>query len=114
MEFKPQCHLHSNVIKNALKAYVIGPLTWKYQVCAVRFLCVDGVSKEKTFAGKFAGGKSIRNLFFLLHNYTFRRKTWKTRTNNQIRMAATAKTVAEQIFCPGISFSMVFRWPEYG
>ena len=93
MEFKPQCQLHSSVIKNALKAYVIEPLTSKYQVCAVRFLCVDGVSKEKTFAG----GKSIRNLFFLLHNYTFRRKTWKTRTDNQIRMAATAETVLDGV-----------------
>ena len=47
MKFKPQRQLRSNVIKNALKAYVVGPLTLKYQVCAVRSLCVDGVSKEK-------------------------------------------------------------------
>ena len=47
MEFKSQRQLGSNVIKNALKAYVVGSLTLKYQVCAVRSLCVDGVSKEK-------------------------------------------------------------------
>ena len=47
MEFKSQCQLRSSGIKNALKAYVIVPLTLKYQVCAVRFLCVDCVSKEK-------------------------------------------------------------------
>ena len=47
MEFKPQRHLWSNVIKNALKAYVVGPLTTKYQVWAVRSLCIHGVSKEK-------------------------------------------------------------------
>ena len=69
---------------------------------------------NKTFAGKFAGRKSIRNLFFLLHNYTFRRKTWKTRTDNQIRIAARAKTIAEQMFCPGMSLWIVFKWPEYG
>ena len=80
MEFRPQRQLRSIVIKNALKAYVVGLLTLKYQVCAVGSL--DGVSKEKimdnkTFTRKFAGGKSIRSLFFLLHNCTFRRKTWK-------------------------------------
>ena len=47
MEFKPKCQLRSNVIKNALEAYVAGPLMSKCQVCAVRYLCVDGVSKEK-------------------------------------------------------------------
>ena len=48
MEFKPQRQLRSNVIKNALmKAYVVGPLTSKYQVCAVSSFCGDGVSKEK-------------------------------------------------------------------
>ena len=47
MEFKPQRQLRGNVIKNALKAYVVGSLTSKYQSCAVRYLCVDGVSKEK-------------------------------------------------------------------
>ena len=81
MEFKSQRQLRSNVIKNALKAYVVGPFTLKYQVCAVRSLCVDGMSKEKiwitTFTGKFSGGKSIRSLFFFLYNCTFRRKTWK-------------------------------------
>ena len=80
MEFGPQRQLRSIVIKNALKADVVGLLTLKYQVCAVRSL--DGVSKEKimdnkTFTRKFAGGKSIRSLFFLLYNRTFRRKTWK-------------------------------------
>ena len=47
IEFKPQRQLSSNVIKNALKAYVVGTLTSKYQVCTVRSLRVDGVSKEK-------------------------------------------------------------------
>ena len=47
MEFKLQRQLRSNVIKNALKTSVVGPLTPKYQVRAVRSLCVDGVSKEK-------------------------------------------------------------------
>ena len=36
MEFKPQRQLNSNVTKNALKAYVVGLLMLKYQVCAVR------------------------------------------------------------------------------
>ena len=47
MEFKPQRQLRSNVIKNPLKAYAVGSLTLNNQVCAVRSLCVDGVSKEK-------------------------------------------------------------------
>ena len=76
MEFKPQRQLRSNVIKNALKTYVVRQLTSKYQVSAVRSFCVDGVSKEKiwitTFTGKFAGGQSICSLFFLLYNGTFR------------------------------------------
>ena len=47
MEFKPQRQLRSSVIKNALKAYVVESLKSKCQVCAVRSLYVDGVSKEK-------------------------------------------------------------------
>ena len=47
MEFKPQRQLRSNVIKNALKAYVVGPLTPKYQVFTASSVCVNGVSREK-------------------------------------------------------------------
>ena len=94
MEFKSQCQLRSSGIKNALKAYVIVPLTLKYQVCAVRFLCVDCVSKEKIWITRLL-------LESLLEE-------------NQIRIAARAKTIAEQMFCPGMSLWIVFKWPEYG
>ena len=52
MEFKPQRQLRSNVIKNASKAYAVGSLTLNNQVCAVRSLCVDGVSKEKIWKAR--------------------------------------------------------------
>ena len=39
MEFKPRRQLRSNVVKNALKAYVVGPLTSKKQVKSKVPLC---------------------------------------------------------------------------
>ena len=52
MEFNPQRQLHSNITQNTLKAYVVGPLTSKHQVCAVRSFYVDGVLKEKIWITK--------------------------------------------------------------
>ena len=69
---------------------------------------------NKTFTGKFAGGKSIRNLFFLLYNGTFRRKLWKEEKTNKVSSNSKDETVAEQTFYPGISLWIVFNWPESG
>ena len=36
MGFKPQCQLRSNVLKDALKSFIVPLFTKRYQVCAIR------------------------------------------------------------------------------
>ena len=109
MEFKPQRQLRSNVVKNALKAYVVRPLTSKSQVCSVRSLCVDGVLKEKIWII----GRLLENLleknpyvvyFFscitVLSQGTHEKKN---RRSNKDSSNSEDDAVAEQIFCTGIS-----------
>ena len=120
MEFKSQRQLRSNVIKNALKAYVVGPLTLKYQVCAVRSLCVDGVSKEKiwitrrlleSFLEENPYVVCFSSCIIALSEGKHGRNN---RRSNNDSSNSEDETVAEEIFCPGISLWIVFNWPESG
>ena len=119
-EFKPHRQIRSNVIKNALKTYVVGPLESKYQVCAVRYLCVDGLSKEKIWMTKrllesLLEENSYVVCFFscitALSEGNYRKKNrWSNKDSNN----SEEETVAEQIFCPGISLWILFNWPDSG
>ena len=62
MEFRVQHQLRSNVIKNALKDYVSGPPTSKYELMNCQKKNMD----DKTFTRKFAEGESIPSLLFSL------------------------------------------------
>ena len=71
---------------------------------------------NKTFTGKFAGGKSIRSLFFFfcitaLSKGNHRKKNQRS---NKDSSNSEDETVAEQILCPGISLWIVFNWPKSG
>ena len=120
MEFKPQCQLRSSVIKNALKAYVVGPLTLKYQVCAVRSLSVNGVSREE----KWITRRLLKTLleenpfvvcfFSCITALSEEKHGKKNRLSNKDSSNSEDENVAEQIICPGISLWVVFNWPDSG
>ena len=44
--FKAVKELHSSLIRNSLKSFVVSPLIKKFQVCAVREKCIGNLSKE--------------------------------------------------------------------
>ena len=44
--FKAAKELRSNLIRNSLKSFVVSPLIKKFQVCAVRAICIGNLSKE--------------------------------------------------------------------
>ena len=44
--FKAAKELRSNLIRNSLKSFVVAPLIRKFQVCAVRAICVGTLNKE--------------------------------------------------------------------
>ena len=120
MEFKPQCQLRSSVIKNALKAYVVGPFASKYQVCAVRSLCVNGVSKEKIWITRRLVESLLEEnpyvvcFFSCITALSEGNCRKKNQRSNKVSSNSEDETVAEQKFCPGISLWIVFNWPESG
>ena len=44
--FKAAKELTSSLIRNCLKSFVVSPLMWKFQVCAVRAICTGTLRKE--------------------------------------------------------------------
>ena len=44
--FKAAKELRSSLIRNYLKSFVVSPLIKKFQVCAVRAICIGNLSKE--------------------------------------------------------------------
>ena len=120
MEFKPQRQLRSNIIKNTLKAYVVGPLILKYQVCAVRSLFVYGVSKEKIWITRRLLERFLEEnhyvvcFFSCITGLSERKHGKNNQRSNKDSRNGEDDTVAEQIFCPGISLWIVFNWPESG
>ena len=44
--FKAAKELRSSLIRNSLKSFVVSPLIRKFQVCAVRTICIGNLSKE--------------------------------------------------------------------
>ena len=44
--FKAAKELRGSLIRNSLKSFVVAPLIRKFQVCAVRAVCVGTLNKE--------------------------------------------------------------------
>ena len=124
MEFNPQRQLRSKVIKNALKAFVVGTLTKKYQVCAVRSLCISGTGKEKIWLTR----RMLENLleqnpyvvcfFSCITALKDKKKKSKdkkfNKDDNETDSEADDENHSDEVFCPGIAFWIVFDWPESG
>ena len=104
MEFKPQRLLPSSFIKNALKAYVVGPLKSKYQVCGVRSLCVDGASKEKIWIARrllesvLEENPHVVFLFSCITTLSEEKYGKKNRRSDKDCSNSEDETLAEQLF----------------
>ena len=57
--FKAAKELRSSLIRNSLKSFVVAPLIRKFQVCAVRVICIGFLSKENMTSEK-KHGKDFR------------------------------------------------------
>ena len=116
MEFKLQRQLSNNVIKYALKAYVVGPLKSKYQVCTVRSLRLECVSKEKIWITRrlleslLEENSNVVCFYYCITALSEGNSEKKNRRSNKDSSNREDETVAEQIFCPAISLWIVFNW----
>ena len=99
---------------------VFTPLQSKCQVCAVRSLYVDGVSKEKIWITRRLLGSFLEEtprvvcFFSCITALSEGNYEKENRRSNKDSSNSEGETVAEQIFCPGISLWIVFNWPESG
>ena len=124
MEFNPQNQLRSKVIKKALKAFVVGTLTKKYQVCAVRSLCLNGTDREKTWLIRRMLESSLEQnphiVCFFSCITALKEKKKKVNNKkfnhdeNESDSDGEYDIQSEEVFCPGIAFWIVFDWPESG
>ena len=57
--FKAAKELRSSFVKNSLKSFVVSPLIRKFQVCAVRAICI-GNKQRKYMAAEKKDGKTFR------------------------------------------------------
>ena len=109
MEFRVQHQFRSNVIKNALK-----DCFWTAYVQ----IWVDELPKEKIWMTRRLQESLLKVnpylvCFFLLYNCTFRRRHEKKMdSSNMDSSNSKDETASKQIFCPEISFWVVFNWPE--
>ena len=121
-EFNPARQLRSSVINNALKNFIVATVIKKYQVCAVRSICVDGVSKEKIWLTR----RVLENLlaenphvvcFFacitaLVHGKKKKKKN--NYNNSDSEEEGEEENDKSKKVCPGIAFWIAFDWPESG
>ena len=92
----------------------------KYQVCAVRSLCVDGVSKEKIqitrrlLEGLLEENPYVACFFSCITALSEGKYGRNKQRANQDSSNSEDETVTVEIFCPRISLWIVFNWPESG
>ena len=70
--FKAAKELRSNLIRNSLKSFVVSLLIKKFQVCAVRAICIGNLSKENIWLQRRKMEKVLEDnehivCFFFVH-----------------------------------------------
>ena len=116
--FKAAKELRSSLIRNSLKSFVVSPLIRKFQVCAVRTICIGILSKENMWLQRRKMEKLLEDnehivCFFSCITAMVENKKGKAgkRINDS---ESSEKDVEESSYnnC-GISFWIVFNSPEY-
>ena len=118
--FKAAKELHSNLIRNSLKSFVVSPLIKKFQVCAVRAICIGNLSKENIWLQRRKMEKVLEDnehiaCFFSCITAMVEKKNTKARRRMRDDSGSSEEDAEESVNnnC-GISFWIVFNWPEYG
>ena len=119
--FKAAKELRSNLIRNSLKSFVVSPLIKKFQVCAVRAICIVNLSKENIWLQRRKMEKVLEDnehivCFFSCITAMVEKKKTKARRRRRRDDSGSSEEDAEESVnsnC-GISFWIVFNWPEYG
>ena len=118
--FKVAKELRSNLIRNSLKSFVVSPLIKKFQVCAVRAICIGNLSKENIWLQRRKMEKVLDDnehivCFFSCITAMVEKKNTKARRRRRDDSGSSEEDAEESVNnnC-GISFWIVFNWPEYG
>ena len=73
--FKTAKKIHSSLIRRSLKLFVVSPLIRKFQVCAVRGICIGNLSKENVWLQRRKTEKVLEDsehivfFFFFVHYF---------------------------------------------
>ena len=117
--FKAAKELRSNLIRNSLKLFVVSPLIKKFQVCAVRAICIGNLSKENIWLQRRKTEKVLEDnehivCFFSCITAMVEKKNTKPRRRRD-NSGSSEEDAEESVNnnC-GIFFWIVFNWPEYG
>ena len=86
--FEAAKELRSSLIRNFLKSFVLSPVIGKFQVCAVRTICLGNLSKENIWLQRrkmekvLEGNEHIVCFFLLVHCCYGRKEESKAKEEN--------------------------------
>lgn len=120
-KFKPQRELRSDVLKNALKTYIVSPLCKSYQACAVRALwneetsALDIWKQRKTLENKlFSMEKVVAfvSSFTAIESKSGKKKRKSTENLESDESNEESSGNEKSTVTLGLAFWIVFDWPE--
>ena len=112
--FKAAKELRSRLIRNSLKSFVVSPLINKFQVCAVRAICIGNLSKENIWLQRRKIEKVLEDnehivcFFSCIAAIVEKKNTKATRRRNNSGSSEEDGEESTKNNC-GISFWIVFN-----
>ena len=116
--FKTAKELRSSLIRNSLKSFVVSTLIRKFQVCAVRPICIGNLCKENVWVQRRKMEKFLEDnehivcFFSCITAMVEHKKAKARRTRNDSGSSGEDGEEFNSNNC-GISFGIVFNWPKY-
>ena len=105
--FKATKELHSSLIRNSLKLFLVAPLIRKLQVCTVRVTCAGTLNEENIWLQRRKMEKLLEDNE---HIVCFLGKAGKRRNDSGSSEEDMEESSSNNC---GISFWIVFNWPQY-
>ena len=117
--FKAAKELRISLMRNSLKSFVVSSLIRKFQVCAVRVICMGNLSKENIWLERRKMEKVLEDnedivcFFSCIIAMVEQKKAKPRRTRNDSGSSEEDGEEFDNNNC-AISVWIVFNWPEYG
>ena len=123
---KPNRQLRSKVLKRALKCYIIPPFLQSYEVVGIRALLkneTDNIwEKRRILEAILNNDKHVVAFFSCITALEGKKKQRKRKfvhkdpdeSEEDEEVEAAEDDVEELSILPGVSFWVVFDWPQYG